>query len=86
MSTLLIELSVEDTFRLVPSPLLQVSSLSRPLLVERVSGLAAAGDLRVPSLPALAVIQVTPHTGGQDNTESGRYVNLKSWGFCIFYS
>ena len=42
-----------------------MSSLSRPLLVERVSGLAAAGELRVPSLPALAVIQVTRTQGGR---------------------
>lgn len=42
----------------LPPLLLQVSSLSRPLLVERVAGLVAAGDLRAPVLPALAVLQV----------------------------
>lgn len=52
-------------FQLPPEPL-QVRSLSRPLLVERVAGLVAAGDLRAPVLPALAVLQVggpLPHWG-----------------------
>lgn len=34
-----------------------VRNLSRPLLVDRLGGLAVAGELTVPSLPSLAILQ-----------------------------
>ena len=34
-------------------------NLSRPLLVERIGGLATAGDLNIPSLPSFAILQVS---------------------------
>ena len=33
-------------------------NLSRSLLVERLGGLAVSGELNVPSLPSLAIVQV----------------------------
>ena len=38
--------------------LFQVRNLSRSLLVERLGGLAVSGELNVPSLPSLAIVQV----------------------------
>ena len=36
----------------------QVRNLSRSLLVERLGGLAVSGELNVPALPSLAIVQV----------------------------
>ena len=45
-------------------------NLSRPLLVERIGGLATAGDLNIPSLPSLAILQVKSEISGKHQTET----------------
>ena len=44
--------------------LFKVRNLSRSLLVERLGGLAVSGELNVPSLPSLAIVQVLGLFGG----------------------
>ena len=43
----------------------QVRNLSRSLLVERLGGLAVSGELNVPALPSLAIVQVPVHVLGE---------------------
>ena len=45
----------------------QVRNLSRSLLVERLGGLAVSGELNVPSLPSLAIVQVLDDNINEDN-------------------
>ena len=40
-------------------------NLSRSLLVERLGGLAVSGELNVPALPSLAIVQVPVHVLGE---------------------
>ena len=57
--------------------LFKVRNLSRSLLVERLGGLAVSGELNVPSLPSLAIVQVLGLFGGGGHYQQRLSIDLQ---------
>ena len=57
--------------------LFKVRNLSRSLLVERLGGLAVSGELNVPSLPSLAIVQVLGLFGGGAHYQQRLSIDLQ---------